>query len=269
MRKKRLLISFAHPDDESFGLGAAIPKWIDDGVDVYLICATNGDVGNVPPALQGKYPSVAALRLSELQCARRYLHFADVFMLGYRDSGMPGSETSRHPESLCYQWAHHPQTVTDKALHVMRQVEPQVVVTFNRYGGYGHPDHIAIQRATTAAFHQLRADESAGSPQKLYYAAVSQVYGVVAYFAGAFEGAGSAAHGLKWRCGYHEDPGKHGTGACAHPCWRLPGHLGKSQQLPCQPGRRAHQPHFALAATRHVPAAGIHPRLPDSRPRPR
>ncbi len=171
MAKKRLLISFAHPDDESFGLGAAIPKWIDDGVDVYLICATNGDVGNVPEALQGKYSSVAQLRLSELACARQHLKFADVFMLGYRDSGMPGSETSRHPQSLCYQWARHPQDVTASVAAVMRQVQPQVVVTFNRYGGYGHPDHIAIQRATTAAFHQLRRDEPAGSPQKLYYAA--------------------------------------------------------------------------------------------------
>ena len=82
MAGRRLLISYAHPDDESFGLGAAIPKWIDDGVDVYLICATNGDAGHVPVDLQGKYPSVAELRLSELNCARQYLKFKEVFMLG-------------------------------------------------------------------------------------------------------------------------------------------------------------------------------------------
>ena len=171
MSNKRLLISFAHPDDESFGLGAAIPMWIDQGVDVYLICATNGDVGNVPEALQGKYATVAELRLAELACARRHLKFAEVFMLGYRDSGMPGSETSRHEESLCYQWAHHPRRVTDTVADVMRHINPQVVVTFNRYGGYGHPDHIAIQRATTAAFHQLREDNADCAPQKLYFAA--------------------------------------------------------------------------------------------------
>lgn len=171
MANKRLLICFAHPDDESFGLGAAIPKWIDDGVEVYLICATNGDVGNVPEALQGRYATVAELRLSELACARQYLKFAEVFMLAYRDSGMPGSETSRHEKSLAYQWAHHPQRVTDSVLAVMRNVQPQVVVTFNRYGGYGHPDHIAIQRATTDAFHQLRQGETDPCPQKLYYAA--------------------------------------------------------------------------------------------------
>ena len=174
MEKRRLLISYAHPDDESFGLGAAIPKWIDDGVDVYLICATNGDVGFVPDALRGKFATVAELRLSELDCARQYLKFKDVFMLGYRDSGMPGSETAEHPDCLAYRWQHHPEDVAADVIKVMRRVKPQVVVTFNRYGGYGHPDHIAIQRATARAFERLR-DEAAGnggySPQKLYYAA--------------------------------------------------------------------------------------------------
>ncbi len=174
MNKRRLLISYAHPDDESFGLGAAIPKWIDDGVDVYLICATNGDVGHVPPALRGKFKTVAELRLSELACARRYLKFKEVFMLGYRDSGMTGSETASHPDCLAYRWRHSPARVAADVEAIMRQVKPQVVITFNRYGGYGHPDHIAIQRATTRAFENLRRDAvNAGdyAPQRLYFAA--------------------------------------------------------------------------------------------------
>ena len=181
MQRRRLLVSYAHPDDETFGLGAAIPKWIDDGIDVYLICATNGDVGNVPEELRGKYATVAELRLSELACARQYLKFKEVFMLGFRDSGMPGSETSEHPDSLWYQWQHHPERVTGTVLEVMRAVQPQVVITFNRYGGYGHPDHIAIQRATRSAFDCLRdaADSESGlsgyAPQKLYYAAFPKV----------------------------------------------------------------------------------------------
>lgn len=172
MQGRRLLISFAHPDDESFGLGAAVPKWIDDGVDVYLICATNGEVGTVPEELRGGFSTVAELRLSELACARQHLKFKDVFMLGYRDSGMPGSETSRHPDSLCSLWQHQPERVTNDVAEIMRQVQPQVVVTFNRYGGYGHPDHIAIQRATVRAFEELQADAAGNGyqPQKLYYA---------------------------------------------------------------------------------------------------
>lgn len=174
---RRLLISYAHPDDESFGLGAAIPKWIDEGVDVTLICATNGDVGTVPADLREQYATVAELRLSELACARQHLKFKDVFMLGYRDSGMPGSETADHPDSLWRHWRQHPQRVTAKVAEVLRAVQPQVVITFNRYGGYGHPDHIAIQRATARAFERLRfsAETEPGGnayqPQKLYYAA--------------------------------------------------------------------------------------------------
>ena len=179
MENRRLLISYAHPDDESFGLGAAIPKWIDDGVDVYLICATNGDVGHVPESLRGKYPTVAELRLSELACARQYLKFKEVFMLGYRDSGMHGSETARHPDCLAYRWQHSPEQVTADVAQVMRQVRPQVVITFNRYGGYGHPDHIAIQRATVSAFECLREEADcvgdARAPQRLYYAAYPKI----------------------------------------------------------------------------------------------
>ena len=170
MERRRLLISYAHPDDESFGLGAAVPKWIDDGVEVYLICATNGDVGTVPEELRGKFDTVAELRLSELQCALQYLKFQEVFMLGYRDSGMPESETSRHPASLCYLWQHQPERVSGDVMDIMRDIKPQVVVTFNRYGGYGHPDHIAIQQATARAFECLRAENNDYQPQKLYYA---------------------------------------------------------------------------------------------------
>jgi len=177
MAKARLLISFAHPDDESFGLGAAIPKWIDEGVDVYLICATNGDVGTVPERMRGQYDTVAELRLSELDCAMRILKFKAVYMLGYKDSGMMGSETSRHPASLWHQWEHHPQRVVGEVVKVLRQVRPQIIVTFNQYGGYGHPDHIAIQRATVRAFECAGdARFQAGGlepyrPQKLYYSA--------------------------------------------------------------------------------------------------
>ena len=177
MAKARLLISFAHPDDESFGLGAAIPKWIDEGVDVYLICATNGDVGTVPERMRGQYDTVAELRLSELDCAMRILKFRTVYMLGYKDSGMMGSETSRHPASLWHQWEHHPHRVVGEVVKVLRQVRPQVIVTFNQYGGYGHPDHIAIQRATVRAFEcagdaRFQADGlKPYRPQKLYYSA--------------------------------------------------------------------------------------------------
>ena len=171
MKKARLLICFAHPDDESFGLGAAIPKWIDEGVEVFLICATDGGAGTVPTHLRDKHATIADLRLSELKCACKILKFKQVYLLDYRDSGMPGSETSQHPDSLWYSWQHDPQRVTADIEQAMLQIRPHVVVTFNRYGGYGHPDHIAIQQATVKAFHNLCAvgEDTAFRPEKLYY----------------------------------------------------------------------------------------------------
>lgn len=175
MSQKRLLISFAHPDDESFGLGGLIAKYVDEGVDVYLICATNGDVGTISPELLNGYASAAELRLAELDCASQILRFKQVLKFGYKDSGMMGSSSNDDPDCLWYQWQHKPERVTRRVVEVIREVKPQVIITFNNYGGYGHPDHIAIQRATVKAF-ELANDPDYEvhnlppyQPQKLYY----------------------------------------------------------------------------------------------------
>ncbi|NJL57632.1 GlcNAc-PI de-N-acetylase [bacterium] len=172
---RRLLIAFAHPDDESFGLGAFIGRAVSDGVDVYYVCATNGDVGTVSPELMNGYNSVKELRLAELECAAKLLGFRDVLLLGYKDSGMMGAAENQDPECLWYHWSHRPAEVTRRMVEVIRTIQPQVVITFNKYGGYGHPDHIAIQAATTEAI-SLAADAgyvtpglAPYTPQKLYY----------------------------------------------------------------------------------------------------
>ena len=88
---------------------------------------------------------------------------------------MPGSETSKHPDSLWYQWEHNPEKVTRDVVKAIREIRPHVVITFNKYGGYGHPDHIAIQRATVKAFECANdaSYETDGlapyKSQKLYY----------------------------------------------------------------------------------------------------
>ncbi|MFO7321868.1 MAG: PIG-L family deacetylase [Chloroflexota bacterium] len=174
MATRRLLISYAHPDDESFGLGGLIARYVAEGVEVYLICATNGECGTVSPEHLNGYSSVAELRLAELDCAAEKLGLKRVYKLGYRDSGMMGSETSLHPDCL---WQADQAEVTRRVVEVMREVRPQVVITFNRYGGYGHPDHIAIQRATTTAFSAAGSPEyDTGQepyrPQKLYYSGI-------------------------------------------------------------------------------------------------
>lgn len=175
MANRRLLISYAHPDDESFGLGGLISKYVDQGVDVYLICATNGDVGTVRPELLNGYRSVAELRLAELAKAAEVLRLKRVFTFGYKDSGMMGAPENQDPACL---WQAPQEEVALRVVEVMREVRPQVVITFNRYGGYGHPDHIAIQRATTEAFKRagdptyVAGDRPPYAPQKLYYSAM-------------------------------------------------------------------------------------------------
>jgi LmbE family N-acetylglucosaminyl deacetylase len=180
--QKRLLISLAHPDDESFGLGGLIAKYVNEGVEVYYLCATNGDVGTVTTEHMNSYSSIAELRLAELACASQILGFKEVFTLNYKDSGMMNTEANQDPDSLWYNWTHHNESVLNKVVSIVRQVRPQVIITFNRYGGYGHPDHIAIQQATTQAFH-LASDETypagdlpAYQPQKLYYSGVLKMY---------------------------------------------------------------------------------------------
>lgn len=182
MANRRLLISYAHPDDESFGNGGLIAKYVKEGIDVYLICATNGDVGTIPEEMQGQYETVKEIRLAELECADQVLGFKKIFLFNYRDSGMMGSETSEDPASLWASWQNDPHAVTRRVVEVIREIKPQVIVTFNKYGGYGHPDHIAIQRATTDAFElagdpdYLTAGQVAYQPQKLYYSSFPTWY---------------------------------------------------------------------------------------------
>jgi LmbE family N-acetylglucosaminyl deacetylase len=177
MSNKRLLIAYAHPDDESFGNGGLIAKYVAEGVDVYLICATDGDMGTVPEDMRDQYDTVRELRLAELDCASKTLGLKQVFTFGYKDSGMMGDASNEDPSCLWYAHQHDHDTVVKRVADVIRQIQPQVVLTFNRYGGYGHPDHIAIMRATEDAFN-LAGDASYASdlppyqPQKLYYSAL-------------------------------------------------------------------------------------------------
>lgn len=161
---KRLLIAYAHPDDESFGLGSVIARYVAEGVQVTLICATNGDVGTVPEEHLNNHDSVASLRLAELDCAASVLGIHEVVKFGYRDSGMMGTPDNEHPDAL---WKAPLDEVAARTAEVIRRVKPQVVITFDPYGGYGHPDHIKMHRATHAAWELVAGD--AEPPRKLYY----------------------------------------------------------------------------------------------------
>ena len=172
MSKRTLLAVLAHPDDESFGMGGTLAYYASRGVEVHLICATRGEVGEAAPELLDGFKSVAELRESELRCAASHLGLTGVHFLDYRDSGMPGSPDNKHPQALAAQSV---VAIAERIVHYMRELKPQVVVTFDPIGGYHHPDHIAIQQATVHAFETaIKPDftlreSTADLPQRLFF----------------------------------------------------------------------------------------------------
>jgi len=174
-RKAVLLGIFAHPDDESFGPGATLARYAAAGAAVHVIIATDGIAGSVgDPADLANHDTLAQVRSAELANAVAALGAASVWSLPYRDSGMRGSADNDHPDALIRQPVEH---VVQELLGYYRRLQPDVVITHDPFGGYGHPDHIRVCEAATAAFHIARGEAArlpaAGwrRPQKLYYTA--------------------------------------------------------------------------------------------------
>jgi len=172
MNQKILLAVVAHPDDESFGMGGTLAHYAQLGVEVHLICATRGEAGAVPEKMLEDGSSIGELRQRELCCAADMLGLKKVHFLGYRDSGMPGSRDNNHPNALVQAPI---EEVAKKVLAIMKEIKPQVVVTFDPIGGYMHPDHIAVHQAAVLAFNQARektnseGNQNAYRPNKLYF----------------------------------------------------------------------------------------------------
>jgi len=158
-----LLAIFAHPDDESFGPGGVLAKYAAEGVAVHLICATMGEAGESDGVDLGECDDLACLRERELRCAASVLGLTELHLLGYRDSGMAGSPDNQHPRALVQA---DPDVLAGRVADLMRRLRPQVVIGFDPFGGYGHPDHIAMHHAAVAAVERLSAQER---PDKLYY----------------------------------------------------------------------------------------------------
>jgi LmbE family N-acetylglucosaminyl deacetylase len=174
---KTILVVLAHPDDESFGMGGTIAWYTSQGVDVHLACATRGEAGTVDAEYLTNYKNIAELREAELACAAKALGLKSVNYLDYRDSGMAGSEDNRNPASLVQAPL---ERVAGRVVKLIRSLKPQVVVTFDPVGGYHHPDHIHIHKATVMAFHaagdakQYAEAGAAFQPSKLYYTALNR-----------------------------------------------------------------------------------------------
>lgn len=157
---KKILAVLAHPDDESFGLGGTLALYAKRGHETYYICATRGEAGSADPEYLNGYKDTAEMRTDELNRAAKELGLKQVIFLGYRDSGMPGMEANQHPEA---QINHPVEEVAARVVKHIRAIKPDIVITFDPIGGYKHPDHIHIHKATVMAFE--KSDDASFHPE--------------------------------------------------------------------------------------------------------
>ncbi|MSQ07465.1 MAG: GlcNAc-PI de-N-acetylase [Dehalococcoidia bacterium] len=174
----RLLACFAHPDDEAFPVAGALAAHAARGVEVWLITATSGEEGEIRQAGLATPQTLGAVRRAELARSVGALGLSSHQVLGYRDSGMAGTPANANPQAFVNAPA---ATVVEQLVGEMRRFRPQVVLTFEPGGLYGHPDHIAICRHATEAFrrasdpsafpHQLVNGVRPHTPDRLFYSA--------------------------------------------------------------------------------------------------
>jgi LmbE family N-acetylglucosaminyl deacetylase len=157
-----MLACFAHPDDEAFPVGGALAAYAARGVEIRLITATSGEVGDIRQPGLATPETLGSVRRSELARAVASLGLKGHVVLGYRDSGMAGTAPNGHPLAFINAPA---EEVVEQLVWEIRQFRPQVVLTFEPGGLYGHPDHIAISRHTAQAFR--RASDLTSFPHQL------------------------------------------------------------------------------------------------------
>jgi LmbE family N-acetylglucosaminyl deacetylase len=160
----KLLVIFAHPDDESMGMGGTLAKYAAQGVETYYVCASRGERGWFGPEEQN--PGLQALgqtRTKELEQAVHELGMKGLYFLDYIDGEVDQAD--------------HEKAIAKIVTHI-RRIQPQVVVTFPPDGNYGHPDHVAIGQFTSAAII-CAADSSYQDPEKLPSHRVLKLYYMV------------------------------------------------------------------------------------------
>ncbi len=179
MTTQKILLCLAHPDDEILGPGGTIAQYAEDGAYIELVCATRGEAGEIADPALANPETLPQVRERELLCAAETLGIRKVTFLGYRDSGMAGTPQNEHPNAFINADA---DEVVAQLVATMRRVRPQVVITFEPFGGYGHPDHIVIHHHTHAAFEKA-GDEGYRldlgrpyQPQRLFYPIVRTAF---------------------------------------------------------------------------------------------
>lgn len=171
MEKLTLMAVFAHPDDEAFGTGGTLSKYAAEGCDVYLVTATRGEAGEIAEPDLATSADLPFVREQELRCACRVYGIHPPRFLDYADGLLP--------------IVHQGQAV-GKVVRLIRELRPQVIITFGPQGVYGHYDHIAVHRWTTIAVelaadpdcfpHHTRGSCEPHQVSKVYYRVLPQTY---------------------------------------------------------------------------------------------
>ena len=173
---RRLLLVHAHPDDESIGTGSTMAHYAATGAHVTLVTCTLGEEGeiHVPELAQlaaAEADQRGGYRIGELAAACAALGVTDHRFLGgagrYRDSGMMGLATNDHPRAF---WRADLDEAAGHLVEIMREVRPQVMITYDPDGFYGHPDHIQAHRVAMRAVELAAAEGIA--PAKVYWTAM-------------------------------------------------------------------------------------------------
>ncbi|WP_214109046.1 N-acetyl-1-D-myo-inositol-2-amino-2-deoxy-alpha-D-glucopyranoside deacetylase [Acrocarpospora catenulata] len=192
MTERRLLLVHAHPDDESIGTGATMAKYAAEGAQVTLVTCTLGEEGEIiPPELAhlAGEDALGEYRTGELARACAALGVSDHRFLGgpgrWRDSGMMGAASNGDPR--CF-WRADVGEAARLLVEVIEEVRPQVMVTYDEIGFYGHPDHIKAHRVAWRAFQTVRG--SSVEVAKFYHTALAR--SVMRRSAEAMRAAGAA-----------------------------------------------------------------------------
>ena len=149
---RRLLGVFAHPDDEVFCAGGTMARAADAGAEVLIVSATRGEQGQIRDPAVATRRTLGDVRESELLAAAAELGVQHVQVLGYPDGALQ----------------HYRSSLSAAVTDIMRQFDPDTIVTFGADGAYGHPDHLAISEVTTETFRALRRRSK--RHQQLYHA---------------------------------------------------------------------------------------------------
>lgn len=170
--QRTLMVVHAHPDDEVFSTGGILAKYSAAGDRVVVVYGTRGEAGEMYDPDRDPEEAMAHLgeiREDEARRACAVLGVSDVYFLGYRDSGMKDTEENKNPAAFMNAPL---EEATGRLLQIMRETQPQVVVTYDEGGGYGHPDHVMTNRVAVEAFNRAQAEP--WGPQKLYFPAGSR-----------------------------------------------------------------------------------------------